>query len=74
MRGRTRAGRVRRAPAAAALLAAVAALGPVGCADFRVPGQGADRDYKGDPDPTIMALPSESESALAERFERVQAR
>ena len=64
----------RPAPVAAALVVAAASLGVAGCADFRVPGQGGNRDYKGEADPLVMELPPEAESALAERFERVQAR
>ena len=75
VRGRARApgARAARAARGLALLVAGAALG--GCGDgLPLPGQGADRDYKGPPDPAVMSLSAEAESALAERFERVQAR
>ena len=59
---------------AAPLGAAALALALVGCTEVSMPGQGETRDYKGPPDPALMSLSPEAESALSERFERVQAR
>ena len=66
---RTAPGRV-----VAALLVAGASLGLGGCLDGRIPGEGTDRAYKGASDPAVADLDAEREAALAERFERVQAR
>ena len=54
--------------------AAALALALAGCTEVAMPGQGETRDYKGPADPALMSLPPEAESALFERFERIQAR
>ena len=70
-RGVPRRGVPRRG--ALALLGA-APLALAGCTGVSMPGQGEGREYKGPADPALMSLPPEAESALSERFERVQAR
>ena len=51
-----------------------ASLGLGGCFGGWIPGEGADRAYKGPSDPAVADLSAEAEAALSERFERVQAR